>query len=172
MRCLILGHQIKLIVEAQLDTYSAKASRTTPLTLAPVDDQDPLESRKAWFKVRAAIDAGNYEETGIEKSKIENAQRELRKKEKADGTTWQRRYFTNVDEDPIITKLAQAAGETLDDPGKTGGVWVFDERKYEAVLKGHMDDHIEATATQVTQARARAQSSAADGLNIPLIEDQ
>lgn len=127
-----------------------------------------MESRRAWAKVAAAIDKGDYEETGVEKSKIENAQRELRKKEKTDGTTWDRRYFSAAEEDPIVTKLADIAGESLDDPAKTNGVWIFDEKKYEAVISGKAAAALEATAAKVEQANAQAPAS--DKPEIPLVE--
>src|ERR1041385_7171834 len=90
-----------------MDSYNAKITMTTPLSIAPIEEQDPLESRRAWRKVQEAIGRGDYEVTGAEKSKIENEQRELRKKEKEEGREWERRYFTRVEEDPIFTRLAE-----------------------------------------------------------------
>src|SRR5690606_15926285 len=101
---------------------------TTPLTIAPLEEQDPLESRRAWAKVQAAILKGDMDTTGIEKSKIENEQREMRKKEKEEGREWERRYFTKVEENPIFTKLADKIGMQAE-PDKTGGIWVYDEEK-------------------------------------------
>lgn len=62
---------------------------------------------------------------GIEKSKIENAQRELRKKELAEGQEWQRRFFKRLPGGcPIFDQLARAVGERIESD-KTGGVWRF-----------------------------------------------
>ena len=61
----------------------------------------------------------------IEKSKIENAQRELRRKEQSEGREWERRFFTRVPTpDPIFEALAKPIGERIESE-KTGGVWRF-----------------------------------------------
>jgi len=73
------------------------------------------------------------ETTGIEKSKIENEQREMRKREKEEGREWERRYFSRVEEDPVFTQLA-ALRDITSEADKTGGIWVFDEAKYALVL--------------------------------------
>lgn len=66
---------------------------------------------------------------GIEKSKIENAQRELRKKEQAEGREWQRRFFKRVPLPcPTFEKLARPIAEKIESD-KTGGVWRFDSDK-------------------------------------------
>jgi len=116
----------------EVDSYNAKASPTTPLFILPLDQQDPLESRRAWSKVAAGIEKGDYEVTGVEKSKIENEQRELRKKEKEAGTEWVRRYFTKVENDDKFSALAEKAGVSAE-PEKTGGIWVFDQDKFNKV---------------------------------------
>lgn len=104
-------------------------SQTTPLTTLPLSQQGPLETRRAWKKVADAIEKGDYEVTGVEKSKIENEQREMRKKEKEEGREWPRRYFTKVNNDERFQALADKAGVTAE-PEKTGGMWVFDREKY------------------------------------------
>ncbi|TGZ81495.1 Oxysterol-binding protein [Ascodesmis nigricans] len=111
-----------------LESYNAKTNMTTPLAIAPLDSQDPLESRRAWSKVQAAIQAGDMDTTGVEKSKIENEQRELRKKEKEEGREWERRFFTRVEENKLFKTLAERVG-IEPEPEKTDGVWIFDEAK-------------------------------------------
>ncbi|KAF8241999.1 Oxysterol-binding protein [Wilcoxina mikolae CBS 423.85] len=113
----------------ELSTYDAKTTKTTPLYIAPIEEQDPLESRRAWQKVQEAIIRGDLETTGTEKSKIENAQREMRKQEKEENREWVRRYFSQVEEDPVFTQLA-ALRDITSEADKTGGIWVFDEVKY------------------------------------------
>ena len=74
----------------------------------------------------------------IEKSKIENAQRELRRKEAAEGREWQRRFFIRKGEaDPVFEKLVRPIPGERIEAEKTGGVWRFDEGKKEvgAMLK-------------------------------------
>lgn len=107
------------------------------MTIPPIDQQGPLETRRAWSKVAAAIEKGDYEITGQEKSKIENEQREMRKKEKDEGREWLRRYFTKMEVDPKFQTLAEKAGVAAE-PEKTGGMWVFDQEKYNK-LKPQVD---------------------------------
>jgi oxysterol-binding protein-related protein 9/10/11 len=111
-----------------VETYDAEAVPTTPLIVAPIEEQDPMESRRAWSKVAAGIAVGDMDITGAEKTKIEVSQRELRIQEKEEGRTWTRRYFSLVENDPILTKLGPAIGVTPE-ADKTGGVWRFDQEK-------------------------------------------
>ncbi|SLM35142.1 oxysterol-binding protein [Lasallia pustulata] len=98
-----------------LETYDAKAAKTTPLTVAPLELQDPLESHRAWRKVAEAIVKGDMDTTSLEKSKIENAQRELRRIELAEGREWDRRYFTRLSgPDPVFERLARCIGERIE----------------------------------------------------------
>ncbi|XMA11337.1 hypothetical protein WAI453_004128 [Rhynchosporium graminicola] len=115
-----------------VDTYSAVDFPTTPLTIAPVETQDPMESRRAWQKVAAGIAVGDMDATGVEKAKIEESQRELRKKEQAEGRQWERRYFTRLESDPVLNKLGPNIG-VLPELEKTGGIWRFDETKANAL---------------------------------------
>lgn len=66
--------------------------------------------------------------TGVEKTKIEEEQRALRKKEKEEGREWERRYFTNVPKNELFEGLASKIGFVAE-PEKTNGIWVFDEEK-------------------------------------------
>ncbi|RVD86353.1 uncharacterized protein DFL_004635 [Arthrobotrys flagrans] len=144
---------------------------TTGLTIKPIEEQDPLESRRAWAKVGAAIDKGDYDETGIEKSKIENAQRNLRKKEKEEGTTWERRYFSAVDKVDDVDALVERAGKfmkgvlgitpfCMDEPAKTNGVWVFDTKKYEDVVSGRKAEEVRRAGETVLEATEHATGTA------------
>ena len=90
-----------------------------------------MESRRAWSKVAAGIAAGDMDLTGIEKTRIEVSQRELRIKEKEENRIWERRYFSLVEEDPTLEKLGPAIGVTPE-ADKTGGIWRFDEEKAKA----------------------------------------
>lgn len=108
-----------------ISTYDAKAAPTTPLTVAPLEQQDPLESHRAWHKVAAAIIKGDMDTTSLEKSRIENAQRELRRQEQAEGREWDRRFFARLGgPDPVFEKLATCVGEKIESD-RTGGVWRF-----------------------------------------------
>ncbi|KAL9629134.1 MAG: hypothetical protein Q9164_007008 [Protoblastenia rupestris] len=113
-----------------IDSYNAKTAKTTPLIVPPLDQQDPYESNRAWQSVAAGIQKGDMDIVHIEKSKIENAQRELRRKEQAEGREWQRRFFKKLpgNTDDMFEKLARPCGERIE-AEKTGGVWRFDESK-------------------------------------------
>ncbi|GAB1203424.1 hypothetical protein APSETT445_002059 [Aspergillus pseudonomiae] len=111
----------------EVETYVVKDNKTTPLQLAPLEDQDVYESRRAWRDVASGIERGDMDAVSVAKSKIENAQRELRKVEKSEGREWERRFFKRVDEneDQELLQLARKAGLTSLEGDKTGGVWRF-----------------------------------------------
>ncbi|EMG50663.1 KES1 Oxysterol-binding protein 4 [Candida maltosa Xu316] len=77
--------------------YDASKNVTHHLEVKPIEEQNDLESRKAWAKVAEAIKKADYNLIAEEKSLIENQQRELRKSEKEAGTTWQTRWFDKID---------------------------------------------------------------------------
>jgi hypothetical protein len=115
----------------EVETVAVKDLNTTPLSVTPVEQQDLYESRRAWRDVAANIETGNMDAVSHAKGKIENAQRELRKAEKAEDREWERRFFDRVDEnyDPLFSALAQKAGLTSLESDKTGGVWRFSPEK-------------------------------------------
>ena len=118
----------------EIDTYNARASKTTPLTVAPLEKQDPWETRRAWSKVARSIEKGDMDSVSHHKATIENAQRDLRKKEKQEGRDWERRFFTRIQHpEPVFDNLAKlithAAGWAGPETDKTGGVWRFDPEK-------------------------------------------
>ncbi|RAH45034.1 OSBP family protein [Aspergillus aculeatinus CBS 121060] len=115
----------------EVDRFSVKETQTTPLTLAPLDQQDLYESRRAWRDVAAGIERGDMDAVSVSKSKIENAQRELRKVEKSEGREWERRFFKRVNEseDEAFQQLGPKLGLTSLESDKTGGVWRFDSAK-------------------------------------------
>lgn len=67
------------------------------LEVKPIEQQHPLESRKAWAKVADAIAKSDYDLIHKEKLLIENEQRDLRKKELSAGDSWRTRWFDEVD---------------------------------------------------------------------------
>ncbi|KAL4882905.1 hypothetical protein BJY04DRAFT_186280 [Aspergillus karnatakaensis] len=115
----------------EVETVSVRELTTTPLRLAPVEEQDIYESRRAWRDVASNIESGNMDAVSTAKGKIENAQRELRKTEKAENREWERRFFDRVEEDydPEFSALARKAGLTTLESDKTGGVWRFNAQK-------------------------------------------
>ena len=110
-----------------IETYNAKTSKTTPLQVLPIEQQDPYESNRAWQKVAEGIMKSDMDVVHVEKSKIEMSQRELRKKEQAEGREWQRRFFTRSSPpDPLFERLARPIPGERIEAEKTGGVWRFD----------------------------------------------
>jgi hypothetical protein len=114
-----------------IDSWSAKDNQTTPLTLAPLEQQDLYESRRAWSDVATNIQKGDMDAVSGYKSCIENAQRELRRVEKEEGREWERRFFTRIEsEDALVQGLAKEA-DLVFEADKTGGIWRFDGKKAE-----------------------------------------
>jgi hypothetical protein len=114
-----------------IDTYTASQTPITKLQVAPVEQQDPRESKRAWKMVADGIRRGDMDTVSAQKSKIENEQREMRKKEKEEGREWQRTFFTAVPNDPLFDQLAKSTGEKIE-ADKTGGIWRFDPKKAQA----------------------------------------
>ncbi|KAM0295659.1 hypothetical protein ACHAO9_000740 [Fusarium lateritium] len=117
-----------------VSTYDAVSTAQTELKVAPISQQHPLESRRAWSRVAEAIQKGDMDTTGTEKGKIENAQRNMRVKERSESRTWDRQYFTAVQgQDPVLQQLGKVVGVPVDgEADKTGGVWRFDKTKADA----------------------------------------
>lgn len=111
-----------------VDQYSPKVTKCTPLIVAPVEEQGEMETRRAWKKVADAILKGDTDTAGLEKSIIENQQRELRKKEKEEDREWERKYFSRTDKLATFEALANKIGEPVND-SQTNGIWVFDPEK-------------------------------------------
>jgi hypothetical protein len=118
-----------------LETFDIDTIPRTVLDVAPLEHQHPLESRRAWRHVIDGIKKGDIFTAGSEKSKIEVAQRELRKVEKAEGREFPRKYFTATKEDPIAEKLAAGLKGTSMKPETDASrmIWLWDEQKYQRV---------------------------------------
>ncbi|TPX17496.1 uncharacterized protein E0L32_003139 [Thyridium curvatum] len=122
-----------------VESFDGNAAPVSELVVAPADRQHPLESRRAWAAVGRGVAAGDLDLVSVEKGKIESAQREARARERAEGTAWQRRYFTaRADEDPEDDEVLKSLGPAVGvpehgDADKTGGLWRFDWAKYERV---------------------------------------
>lgn len=64
-----------------IETFSSETVPIAPLLLSDITEQDPWETRRAWKDVIVAIKQGNIQRIISEKSKLEEAQRAMRKKE-------------------------------------------------------------------------------------------
>jgi hypothetical protein len=113
-----------------IDSWSSKENAVTPLTLAPLEQQDLWESRRAWSDVAANIQKGDMDAVSGFKSRIENAQRDLRTAEKKEGREWERRFFTRTESEDCAQTLGLAKSADLAfEAEKTGGIWRFDAQK-------------------------------------------
>lgn len=114
-----------------IETYDATTSmqRLTPVSVAPLEEQDPMESRRLWNKFATAMYKRDMGGVSAEKNRIEVKQRELRKEEEREGRMWETRYFSKVPVDPQIEALCSKVGLQIE-PELTGGFWQFDEEKY------------------------------------------
>lgn len=113
-----------------IDSWNAKENPVTPLALAPLEQQDLYESRRAWSDVAANIQKGDMDAVSGYKSRIETAQREQRRIEKEAGREWERRFFNRIEgaDDAQIQRLAKSADLAFESD-KTGGIWRFDAQK-------------------------------------------
>lgn len=123
-----------LRTKTEVETFDMSSVNRTPLQVAPVQDQHPLESRKAWRHVVDAIHDGDITAVGAAKSKLENEQREMRKQEKNEGSEWERRYFSLAKEDVIADKLAGGMECIKSEMDGQQGCWMWDEEKFKKTL--------------------------------------
>ena len=123
---------IKNAKKEVVESYNAKAEPKSVLKVADVDQQDPLESRRAWRKVAAAIQKGDMNLTSAEKSVIEESQRAIRKQEAAQNVEWERRFFTRAKTVPAFEKLVKEVPYGSLEIDQTNGAWVFDQAKASA----------------------------------------
>lgn len=73
--------------------------------VSPIEDQGPLESRRVWMTVADGIKKQDYDTASRDKSRIENEQREKRKRELSTAQPHQLEYFVHVDDDKEYAEL-------------------------------------------------------------------
>jgi hypothetical protein len=111
-----------------IEAYNVASAPSTEFRTLPLDQQDPWESRKAWHGVISSIAAGDMRGVSNNKNKLENAQRELRKKSETSEKNWNAVFFHREWSDPVADKLLGAVGDSFD-PESTCGVWKIDREK-------------------------------------------
>ncbi|KAI0173673.1 Oxysterol-binding protein [Hypoxylon sp. FL1284] len=113
----------------KIDEFNVDNVPLSTLTLKPLGEQSPWESRRAWGNVIEGINAGEMHMVADEKNAIEDAQREMRAAEEMAGVEWPRLFFHNSDDDnQEFTLLAQTIpDETLRNLNleRTAGTWKF-----------------------------------------------
>lgn len=128
-----------------LETYNTNADPPTQLQVAPIDEQDPWESRRAWSGVINALEQGNMQTTSDEKAKVEQAQRAMRKTEEANGTSWSTRFFYKASHDEVFERLATEAGDQHKEDA-AHGFWKFDLEKLKSAKRPLHGDLLPDTA--------------------------
>lgn len=118
----------------KIETFDTNINDQTPLEVPDISDQDPWESRRAWKATIDALGQSNMQGTVDAKSKVEEAQRQLRRDEEQRGTQWQTLFFKREKSDSTFDALAKDIGAELN-ADRTVGVWKFDWDKHEATQR-------------------------------------
>ncbi|KAK0649095.1 hypothetical protein B0T16DRAFT_436145 [Cercophora newfieldiana] len=115
-----------------LEVYDVEAPENAPMPIdiAPLDEQDEWESRRAWAGVLAGMASGDMRIVLAEKTKIEQAQRQLRAQEAAEGRKWEPLLFRSQEgeDHAVFHELTEGTGWRLFNE-RTKGVWKVDESK-------------------------------------------
>ncbi|OTB02845.1 hypothetical protein M426DRAFT_322270 [Hypoxylon sp. CI-4A] len=114
----------------ELEDFDVNDVPLTELSIKPLEDQSPWESRRAWAKVVEGINDGNMHTVGDEKNAIEKAQREMRAAEERSGIEWPRVFFRSDNDSQEFALLAKVIPDEAVrklDQGRTAGVWKFIE---------------------------------------------
>lgn len=113
---------------AEIETWDT-STPTAQIDMTNISDQDPWETRNAWQHVYAPLKKGDLATTIAEKSRLEEAQRTMRKKEKAGlQEPFKPLFFAAQDGgDPLFESLAQGTDWQLH-PERTKGVWKYREQ--------------------------------------------
>ncbi|KAB8290220.1 hypothetical protein EYC80_011089 [Monilinia laxa] len=121
--------------------FNANLLKRKPLTVRPIEHQKEYESRRAWRYVTQAIHENDIFKIGKEKGRIENEQREMRKKERVDGRVWERRFFVNRERDEVAERLARGLEGLNLESG--GGLWKWDGERYRGMLEKEKENENE-----------------------------
>ncbi|KAF2726200.1 Oxysterol-binding protein [Polychaeton citri CBS 116435] len=109
----------------EIEVYDVSSSPAADFQTLPLDQQDPWESRNAWSGVIASVRKGDMQGVSDNKAKLENAQRELRKKPETSEENWRPLFFRKEKGNAVAEKLLNSIGEKLI-PEQTMGIWRFD----------------------------------------------
>ena len=125
----------------EIDKFKPADIKLSRLEVAPLEEQDVFESRRAWASVSKSINKGDMDQTSHFKSRIENAQRALRKREADEKREWKRVFFSTVSAKDSGEETFQRLVKMITGPSmgannwdgvgadKTAGVWRFDDQK-------------------------------------------
>jgi hypothetical protein len=76
--------------------FNAIKSKPSPPQVRPISEQADRESQKLWEKTANAVRERNHEVATVEKTKIEDRQREEAAKRSHEGIQWHPRLFRAV----------------------------------------------------------------------------
>lgn len=126
--------QSERVIET-VDTASPPAKVIYPET------EDSWETRSAWRNTIDALRSGNMKVAGIEKSKLEEAQRAMRRKEVAQEKEWKPVFFSTKGQDEERSSFESLASDTNWQLHfeKTKGIWSFDAEKAERAATPYHD---------------------------------
>ncbi|KAK4120507.1 hypothetical protein N657DRAFT_666108 [Parathielavia appendiculata] len=112
-----------------------------PMDIEPVDAQDPWESRRAWDGVLRGLRTGDMRLAVDEKTKIEQAQRQMRASEAKRGVAWEPLFFRSRpgEEHDVFHRLSEGLGWQLH-YDKTKGVWRVDDHKVQNMQRPFRGD--------------------------------
>ncbi|OAP60582.1 hypothetical protein AYL99_05584 [Fonsecaea erecta] len=120
--------------DVEIETFDVATAPTAPLLTDPLAEQDPWESRRAWRRVREALQRGDMQAAADAKARVENGQREMRIAENNkndDGAHWQRLFFEPVAQsDETAASLARKVGLALK-PDDTVAAWRFRRKEWD-----------------------------------------
>ncbi|KAL8784043.1 MAG: hypothetical protein Q9195_009211 [Heterodermia aff. obscurata] len=113
-------------IDAGVETCDINSLTPYSIKLSPEAEQDPWETRRAWRKVHESLAKGDMQATVREKSKIEVAQRAMRRHEANDNVNWQPVFFSKSSNQDI--RMQALEGSDLHDlkSEKLDGVWKVD----------------------------------------------
>jgi len=94
----------------------------TPITVAPISEQLPLESRRVWQYVADGIIEGDLSKAARAKSELEEEQRALRLKETTTGEPWELSFFRTAGDWKEAERLLNSVGLKMAKE-ETKGVW-------------------------------------------------
>ncbi|RVX68089.1 hypothetical protein B0A52_08228 [Exophiala mesophila] len=107
-------------------------NQPAPMIIRPIQEQDPWESRNAWGPTFDAIRKVNHSAVVEQKSKLETAQRHMRKKEHTEGRKWESIFFEkrhDTKSDMVEDLLEQLSPNEAHRMRGKNGCWRFSKEK-------------------------------------------
>ncbi|KAK4234769.1 protein kes1 [Achaetomium macrosporum] len=106
----------------------APENEPVPMDIEPLEAQDPWESRRAWSGVLHGLRVGDMRMVVAEKTKVEQAQRQMRASEAKRGVAWEPLLFRSLpgESHEVFHRLSEGMGWQLHHE-RTNGVWKVDD---------------------------------------------